>query len=152
MAYTFSPTTIPATTEGTQLNQTITVVKDAFDPAITSLVVYKLEHTLGNIVVTTGASSFVITGQYQKNWDQTIFYEEYAKSGNTNVTVKQFANISSNLNFVIGYIANTSPSTLTANYAVKINNGANLYITQSVGSNFTPNKDSLISAVSQGKF
>lgn len=152
MAYSLSPSFLTATSEGTQINQTISVASGAFDPPISSIVVYKLENTSGNINVNIASSSFTVNGQYKQNWNQTIFYEEFRTTGNANVTVNQFANISSNLNFVIGYIANTSPSTLTANYAVKINNGANLYLTQVVSTNFTPNKDNLIAAVARGKF
>lgn len=152
MAYTLSPSTLTATSEGTQINQTITVVKGGMDPAVTSIVVYKLEHTQGNINVNIASSSFTVNGQYKQNWNQTIYYEEFRANGNANVTVNQFSNISSNLNFVSGFIANTSPSTLTANYAVSINSGANIFITQVIKKNYTPDKDSLIAAVARGKF
>lgn len=152
MAYTLSPSSAPSTTEGTQVNQAIAVSSSFGDPAITSIQVYKLEHTNGNIVVTTGASSFTITGQYLQNWDQTILYEEFGTKGNANVTVNQFSKIGSNLNFIISYIANTAPATLTANYAISINGGANIFLTQPVKTGFTPNQESLIAAVAKGKF
>lgn len=152
MAYTLSPSTLTATSEGTQLNQTVTVVKDALDPAVASIQVYKLEHTQGNINVSIASSSFTVSGQYLQNWDQTILYEEFSNGGNANVTVNQFSKISSNLNFVISYIANTSPASLIANYAVSINSGANIFLTQTVKTGFTPNQENLIAAVAKGKF
>jgi hypothetical protein len=152
MAYSLSPTTLTATSEGTQINQTVTVAKGAFDPVVSSIQVYKLEHTQGNINVSIASSSFTISGQYLQNWDQTILYEEFGTNGNANVTVNQFSKISSNLNFVISYIANTAPATLTAKYAVSINGGANIFLTQSVKTGFTPNQENLIAAVAKGKF
>jgi hypothetical protein len=152
MAYTLSPSTLTTTSEGTQINQTVTVVKDTLDPIVANVQVYKLEHTQGNVNVNISTSSFTLNGQYLQNWDQTVLYEEFGISGNANVTVNQFSKISSNLNFVISYIANTAPATLTANYAISINSGANIFLTQMVKTNFTPNQENLIAAVAKGKF
>jgi hypothetical protein len=152
MSYTLSPSTLAATSEGTQVNQTVTITVGTFDPPISSIAVYKLEHTQGNIDVSIGASSFTLNGQYLQNWDQTILYEEFGTNGNANVTVNQFSKVSSNLNFIISYIANTAPATLTANYAISINGEANIFLTQPVKTGFTPNQESLIAAVAKGKF
>ena len=153
MAYSLVPSTLTATSEGTTINQTVSIAKDLLDPAVSSIDVYKLEHTNGNIVlsVSVGTSSFTLSGQYLQNWNQLITYEEFTNTGNANVTVTQFNDVGSNLNFVFQYIANISPATLTANYAVNINNSGNLFLTQVVSTNFTPNKDSLIAAVARGK-
>ena len=152
MAYSLVPGTLTSVQEAVDFNTTVTINKGALDPSVTSIQVFPLENTKGNILITTLSSSFRVQGQYAKNWPPVIYYEEFSNSGNSNVVVNDFDTIGSNLNFVISYIANSSPASLTANYAVKINNGANLYLTQVVTTNFTPGQTSLIANVAKGKF
>ncbi|CAB4133369.1 hypothetical protein UFOVP257_158 [uncultured Caudovirales phage] len=155
MSYTLSPSSLSATTEKTQLNQTVTVTKDMFDSPITSVVVTKGSNTLGNIEVTVASPSFTITGQYYDNWDKTIVYEEAVKSGetwaNTAVTVAKWSNISANLNFVQSYTAATSPSSKTATYTVLVNGTTSLSLTQVINNNFTPGALTLVDFVAKGK-
>lgn len=152
MAYTLSPSTLPATNEKTQLSQTVSVVAGGMDPPVSSIVVTKTGDSLGNIVINVSSSSFVITGQYYDNWEQSITYEEYTESGNISVVVPQFSNISPNLNFVTSFVAATSPSTKTATYYVLVNASSNLSITQTININYTPNKDLLVDFVGRGKY
>lgn len=155
MAYSLSPSTLTATTEKTQLNQTVNVTKDAFDPAITSVAVTKGANTTGNINVAISTSSFTITGQYYDNWDKTIVYEEYIQAGNTwanaFVTVTKWANISVNLNFVSNYAAATSPASKTATYYVLVNGTSNISLTQTINNNYTPGAQTLVEFVGLGK-
>ena len=155
MAYVLSPTVLPATKEKTQLNQTVTVTKDAFDPAITSVVVTKGANTLGNIVVAVTSPSFTITGQYFDNWDKSITYEEFVESGNTwantFVTVTKWNDISANLNFIQNYTAASSPSTKTASYSVLVNGTTTLSLTQVINNDYTPPAQTLVEYVSKGK-
>jgi hypothetical protein len=155
MAYGLSPSTLSATTEKTQLNQSVTVTKDPLDPAITSVAVTKGSNTAGNIVITAATSSFTITGQYYENWDQTIVYEEAVQSGNTwanaAVTVTNWSAISANLNFVSGYTAATTPSTKIATYYVLVNGTSNISLTQTINNNYTPGALSLVEYVAKGK-
>jgi hypothetical protein len=155
MAYTLSPTTLTATTEKTQLNQTVSILSSAFDPAITSIVVTKGTNTTGNIIVAVSTSSFTITGQYYDNWDKSIVYEEAIQTGNTwanaFVTVTKWSNISANLNFVSNYTAAISPSSKTATYYVLVNGTSNISLTQPINNNYTPGALTLVEYVAKGK-
>ena len=155
MAYSLSPAILPATTEKTQLNQTVSVLKGALDPVITSIVVVKGVNTAGNIAVATASSSFTITGQYYDNWTYGIVYEEFVQDGttwaNTLVTVSNWSNISANINFVQSYTAATSPSSKTASYAVTINGVTTLPLTQVINNNYTPGALTLVEYVAKGK-
>ena len=155
MAYSLSPSTLTATTEKTQLNQTVNVLKDTLDPAITSIVVTKGINTTGNIDVAVSTSSFTITGQYYDNWDKTIVYEEFVQTGNTwantFVTVTKWSNVSANLNFVTNYTAATSPSSKTATYYVLVNGTSNIGLTQAINNNYTPGALTLVEYVAKGK-
>lgn len=157
MAYTLSPSTLTATTEKTQLNQTVTVVKAALDPVVANIVVTKGLNTLGNanVNVNVSTSSFTITGQYYDNWDKTIVYEEFVQSGNTwantFVTVTKWSNVSANLNFVSNYVAATSPSSKTATYYVLVNGTSNISLTQAINNNYTPGALTLVENIAKGK-
>lgn len=155
MAYSLSPSTLTATTEKTQLNLAVSVIKDVFDPAVTSVVVTKGANTTGNINVSISTSSFTITGQYYDNWDKTIVYEEYIQAGNTwantFVTVTKWANISANLNFISNYAAATSPASKTATYYVLVNGTSNISLTQTINNNYTPGAQTLVEFVGLGK-
>jgi hypothetical protein len=155
MAYSLSPATLSATTEKTQLNQTVSVVKTGFDPDVTSVVVTKGSNTLGNINVAVSTSSFTITGQYYDNWDKGIVYEESVQTGNTwantFVTVTKWANVSANLNFVANYTAATSPSSKTATYSVLVNGSTSLSLTQAINNNYTPGALTMVEFVARGK-
>jgi hypothetical protein len=155
MAYSLSPAILPATTEKTQLNQTVSVLKDALDPEITSIGVTKGENTNGNIDVAVAASSFTITGQYYDNWTYGVVYEEFIQNGNTwanaLVTVSNWSNINANINFVQGYTAAVSPSSKTANYSVTINGATTLPLTQVINNNYTPGALTLVEYVTKGK-
>lgn len=155
MAYTLSPATLTATTEKTQLNQTVTVSKAALDPTITSVVVTKGSNTLGNINVAVSTNSFTITGQYYDNWDKGIVYEESIQTGNTwantFVTVTKWANVSANLNFVANYTAATSPGSKTATYYVLVNGTSNISLTQSINNNYTPGALTMVEFIARGK-
>jgi hypothetical protein len=155
MAYTLSPATLTATTEKTQLNQSVTVSKAALDPAITSVVVTKGSNTLGNINVAVSTSSFTITGQYYDNWDKSIVYEESVQTGNTwantFVTVTKWANVSANLNFVANYVAATSPGSKTATYSVLVNGTTSLSLTQAINNNYTPGALTMVEFIARGK-
>ena len=155
MAYTLSPATLTATTEKTQLNQTVTVVKDTLDPVVANIIVTKGLNTLGNVNVNVSTSSFTITGQYYDNWDKTIVYEEFVQSGNTwantFVTVTKWANVSANLNFVANYTAATSPSSKTATYYVLVNGTSNISLTQAINNNYTPGALTMVEFIARGK-
>ena len=152
MAYTLSPSTLSATTEKTQLNETVNVLAGGMDPPVTSLVVTKGANTNGNIVVTIGASSFTITGQYKDNWDKTITYEEYTPTGNITSVATTFESISPNLNFITSYVPSISPGTKTASYSVLVNGSTSLELTQVININFTPGAESLVEYVAKGKY
>ena len=155
MAYTLSPATLTATTEKTQLNQTVTVVKDTLDPVVANIIVTKGLNTLGNVNVNVSTSSFTITGQYYNNWDKTIVYEEFVQSGNTwantFVTVTRWSNVSANLNFVGNYVAATSPSSKTATYYVLVNGSSNISLTQAINNNYTPGALTMVEFIARGK-
>ena len=155
MAYTLSPATLTATTEKTQLNQTVTVSKAALDPVVANIIVTKGLNTLGNVNVNVSTSSFTITGQYYDNWDKTIVYEEFVQSGNTwantFVTVTKWANVSANLNFVANYTAATSPSSKTATYYVLVNGTSNISLTQAINNNYTPGALTMVEFIARGK-
>ena len=157
MAYTLSPATLTATTEKTQLNQTVTVVKDTLDPVVANIIVTKGLNTLGNVNVNVNVStsSFTITGQYYDNWDKTIVYEEFVQTGNTwantFVTVTRWSNVSANLNFVGNYVAATSPSSKTATYYVLVNGSSNISLTQAINNNYTPGALTMVEFIARGK-
>jgi hypothetical protein len=155
MAYSLSPATLPATTEKTQLNQTVSVLKDALDPVVANIIVTKGLNTLGNVNVNVSTSSFTITGQYYDNWDKSIVYEESVQAGNTwanaLVTVTKWSNISANLNFVQSYTAAVSPGSKTANYTVTINGATTLPLTQVINNSYTPGALTLAEYVFNGK-
>ena len=155
MAYTLSPATLTATTEKTQLNQTVTVVKDTLDPVVANIIVTKGLNTLGNVNVNVSTSSFTITGQYYDNWDKTIVYEEFVQTGNawanTFVTVTRWSNVSANLNFVGNYVAATSPSSKTATYYVLVNGSSNISLTQAINNNYTPGALTMVEFIARGK-
>jgi hypothetical protein len=155
MAYSLSPATLSATTEKTQLNQTVSVLKDALDPTIANIVVVKGTNTTGNINVAVSSSSFTITGQYYDNWDKSIVYEESVQTGNTwantFVTVTRWSNVSANLNFVGNYIAAVSPGSKTASYTVTINGVTTLPLTQVINNSYTPGALTLVEYVAMGK-
>ena len=155
MAYTLSPATLTATTEKTQLNQTVTVSKAALDPVVANIIVTKGLNTLGNVNVNVSTSSFTITGQYYDNWDKTIVYEEFVQSGNTwantFVTVTKWSNVSANLNFVSNYVAATSPSSKTATYYVLVNGTSNISLTQAINNNYTPGALTMVEFIARGK-
>ena len=155
MPYALSPSSLTATKEKTQLNQSVTVTKDPLDPVISSVAVTKGANTLGNIVVTVASPSFTITGQYFDNWDKSITYEKFVESGNTwantFVTVTKWNNIDANLNFVQSYTAATSPSTKTASYSVLVNGTTTLTLTQVINNDYTPPAETLVEYVAKGK-
>jgi hypothetical protein len=155
MAYSLSPATLTATIEKTQLNQSVTVVKDTLDPVVANIVVTKGANTTGNINVAVSTSSFTITGQYHDNWDKSIVYEEFVQTGNTwantFVTVTRWSNVSANLNFVGNYVAATSPSSKTATYYVLVNGSSNISLTQAINNNYTPGALTLIENIAKGK-
>jgi hypothetical protein len=155
MAYSLSPAILPATTEKTQLNQTVSVLKDALDPVVANIIVTKGLNTLGNVNVDVSTSSFTITGQYYDNWDKSIVYEESVQAGNTwanaLVTVTKWSNISANLNFVQSYTAAESPGSKTANYTVTINGATTLPLTQVINNSYTPGALTLAEYVFDGK-
>lgn len=155
MAYSLSPAILPATTEKTQLNQSVSVLNDALDPVITSIVVTKGENTNGNVSIAVASSSFTLTGQYYDNWTYSIVYEEFVQTdnswANTFVTVSNWSNISANLNFIQSYAAPVSPSSKTANYTVTINGSSTLPLTQVINNNYTPGALTLVEYVAKGK-
>ena len=155
MAYSLSPAILPATTEKTQLTQTVSVLKDALDPVVANIIVTKGLNTLGNVNVDVSTSSFTITGQYYDNWDKSIVYEESVQAGNTwanaLVTVTKWSNISANLNFVQSYTAAVSPGSKTANYTVTINGATTLPLTQVINNSYTPGALTLAEYVFNGK-
>lgn len=155
MAYTLSPATLTATTEKTQLNQTVTVTPGGLDGPVTSIAVTKGANTTGNINVAVSTSSFTITGQYDDNWDKTITYEQFIQSGDTYanviVTATKWANVSANLNFVSNYTAATTPSSRTATYYVLVNGTSNISLTQSINNSYTAGAMSLVEFVAKGK-
>jgi hypothetical protein len=155
MSYTLSPATLSATTEKTQLNQTVTVTPGFGSGAVTSIVVTKGANTSGNINVAISTSSFTITGQYSDNWDKTITYEQYVQSGNTYaniiVTATRWANVSANLNFVSNYSAGSVSGSKTATYYVLVNGSSNISLTQVINNNYTSGALSLIEFVAKGK-
>ncbi len=152
MSYSLSPATLPTTTEAVSQNQTVTVVVGGLDPPVTSLIVTKGVNTNGNIVITTGGSSFTITGQYKDNWNKTITYEEYTPTGNITSIATTFDSISPNLNFITSYVPDSLPSSKTASYSVVVNGTTTLSLTQVINNNFTPGALSLVDYVSRGKY
>jgi len=155
MSYTLFPTTLTATTERTTINQTVTVNKDAIDPAITSIAVTKGANTSGNINVAVSTNSFTVTGQYYDNWDKTIWLEEFVASGNTFantfVTAAKWSNVSANLNFIANYQAATSPASKIATYYILVNNSSNLTLTQTINIDYTSGAQTMIEQISRGK-
>lgn len=156
MAYILSPSTLPATKEKTQLNQTVTVTVVGLDSPVSSVAVTKGENTLGNIEIAVASPSFTITGQYYDNWSKTIVYEKFVQTdattwANTLVTADKWANIDANLNFVQSYTAATSPSSKTATYSVVVNGTTTLSLTQVINNDYTPGAQTLVEFVSKGK-
>lgn len=152
MAYTLSPSILPATLEATDVNQTVSVLVSGLDPVVSSIVVTKGANTSGNIVVNVTGSSFTLTGQYYDNWTKSITYEEFTPTGNITAIATTWDAISANLNFVTSYVAETSPSSKTASYSVLVNGSTTLTLTQVINNNFTPGALNLIKYVSKGKY
>ena len=148
-----SPTTFTAVQEDIDLNLTITANTNVGDPAITS--VTATCDALGNLIITVGSpigvngnTVITVTGRYNDNFDKALTYE----AGNGVVlSASRFRDLDPGYNFVSEYLA-AGGGTSTATYTVTIN-GAPFTVTQPINnSSYTPGKNLLVQAVSQGKY
>jgi len=150
MAYSLSTNTLTQILEATDFSRTVTINSAALDPPITSITVTKVGEINGNIVITTGASSFTISGQYNNNFTKTVTYQDKNKESVTVTSKTAFSALPADYFMIVEYLASLT-TTFTASFTVAVNGSYIDTVTQQVNNNYTPGKDSLIAAVAGGK-
>lgn len=160
MAYSLSPTILTPISEATTFTHTVNIQLADLDPAITSLVVTPAANVGGILNITNNltldpaaaldANTFVISGQYKNNFISSLKYLDKSKVETTITSKTTFQELPPEYFTVVEYLASTEPS-FTAVFSVQINGNIIGNVTQQVNNNWTPGKESLISAVAGGK-
>lgn len=151
MSFTLTPSSLPSSNEGINVNQTVEITSSGFGGGAVESIAVTHSSIEGTIAVTTdvGGPSFTITGKYNDNFDKSITYEN--GSGVTK-TATRWKNLEPGYNFIQRFTPSTGGS-VPCVFTVVVNGTTTLTITQTVtNAGYSGGKEGLVTAVAGGKY